>query len=70
MATADKPAAIPQEDLNALQEAINRAVNGTRDPEAARKACEEMDRAREEMRCTYGERNLAVDLIRDSRDEA
>jgi hypothetical protein len=70
MATAEKPAAIPQEDLDALQEAIDRAAKGIRDPEAARKACEEMDRAREEMRRTCGERNLAVDLIRDSRDEA
>lgn len=70
MATAEKAAAIPQEDLDALQEAIDRAANGIRDPEAARKACEEMDRAREEMRRTYGERTLAVDLIRDSRDEA
>jgi hypothetical protein len=70
MATAEKPAPIPQEDLDALQEAINRAVNGKSDPEAARKACEEMDRAREEMRRTHGERNLAVELIRDSRDEA
>jgi hypothetical protein len=70
MATAEKPAAIPQEDLDALQQAIDRAVKGIRDPDAARKACEEMDRAREEMRRTYGERNLAVELIRESRDEA
>ena len=70
MATAEKPAAIPQEDLDALQQAIDRAVKGIRDPDAARKACEEMDRAREEMRRTHGDRNLAVELIRDSRDEA
>jgi hypothetical protein len=69
MATAEKPAAIPQEDLVALQEAVDRAVKGIRDPKAARRACEEMDRAREEMRRDYGERDLAVDLIRESRDE-
>ena len=69
MATAERPTTIPQEVLDALQEAITRAVKGIRDPEAARQAREEMDRAREEMRRTYGERNLAVDLIRESRDE-
>ena len=70
MATAEEPATIPQADLDALQEAIDRAVKGVRDPEAARRACEEMDRAREEMRRNFGERRLAVDLIRESRDEA
>ena len=69
MATVERPAAIPQQDLDALQEAIDRAVRGIRDPEAALRACEEMDQAREAMRRTHGERNLAVDLIRESRDE-
>jgi hypothetical protein len=69
MATAEDPAAISQKDLDALQEAIDRAVKAIRDPKAARRACEEMDQAREEMRRDYGERNLAVDLIRESRDE-
>ena len=32
MATAENPAAISQEDLDALQEAIDRAVKGIRDP--------------------------------------
>jgi hypothetical protein len=70
VATAAQPAAIPQEDLDALQSTIGRAARGIRDPEAARKACEEMDRVRGEMRRDRGERNLSVDLIRDSRDEA
>lgn len=69
MATAEDPAAISQKDLDALQEAIDRAVKGIRDPKAVRRACEEMDQARAEMRREYGERNLAVDLIRESRDE-
>jgi hypothetical protein len=69
MAIAEKPAVIPQEDLDALQEAIDRVVQGIRDPNAARRACEEMDEAREEMRREFGERDLAVDLIRESRDE-
>jgi len=70
MATIEQPKAIPNEDLVPLQEAIDRAVKGVRDPEAARNACAEMDHAREDMRCKYGDRNLAVDLIRKSRDEA
>jgi hypothetical protein len=70
MATAQKPPPIPHEDLDKLREAIDRAVKGIGDPDAAREACDEMDRAREEMRRTHGERNLAVDLIRESRDEA
>jgi hypothetical protein len=69
MAIAETPVAIPQEDLDALQEAIDRVVHGIRDPEAARRACEEMNQAREEMRREYGEPDLAVDLIRESRDE-
>ena len=35
MATAEKPEAISQEDFDALQEAIDRAVKGIRDPKAA-----------------------------------
>jgi hypothetical protein len=69
MAIAEKPEAIPQEDLDALQESIDRVVRGIRDPKAARRACEEMDQAREEVRREYGERDLAIDLIRESRDE-
>ena len=69
MAIIEVPFASLQEDVDSLQEAIDRAVKGIRDPEAARKACEEMDRAREGMRLKFGERNLAVDLIRESRDE-
>jgi hypothetical protein len=69
MAIIEVPFASLQEDVDSLQEAIDRAVKGIRDPEAARKACEEMDRAREGMRLRFGERNLAVDLIRESRDE-
>ncbi len=69
MAIVEVPLASLQEDVDSLQEAIDRAVKGIKDPAAARRACEEMDRAREEMRLKFGERNLAVDLIRESRDE-
>lgn len=39
-----------------------------RDPEVVRKACEEMDAAREEIRKRIGIVNVAVDLIREARD--
>jgi len=52
------------------EEAVNRILHGTRDPEAMRRACERMDRMREEMRQRVGEVEFAVDLIRESRDEA
>jgi hypothetical protein len=34
-----------------------------------RQACERMDRMREETRRRHGEMNVAVDLIRETRDE-
>lgn len=69
MATIEKASVGSKEDMLSLQEAIDRAVRGVRDPEATRRACEEMDRARDEMRRNFGDRILAVDLIRESRDE-
>ena len=37
--------AIPPELMAELQEAVDRAIKGIRDPEIMRKACEEMDRS-------------------------
>jgi len=55
-------------DLTAeLQEAANRAASGVRDAEAMRKACERMDRMREENRERFGVQDIAVELIRDAR---
>jgi hypothetical protein len=53
-----------------LEEPVSRLVHGTRDPETMRKACERMDRMREEMRQRVGEVEFAVGLIRESRDQA
>jgi hypothetical protein len=52
-----------------LQEAIDRLIRGERDPEAMRKACERMDQMREELRARIGTVEVAVDLIRDARDQ-
>ena len=51
-----------------LQAALDRLSRGIRDPEAARKSRERMDRVREENRKRLGVQNIAVDLIRESRD--
>lgn len=60
---------IPPELMAEVQAAVDRAVAGIRDPEAMRLACERMDRLREELHQKFGEMNIAVDLIREGRDE-
>jgi hypothetical protein len=67
MATAQKPTPINVDPE--LQAAVDRALAGLRDPEAMRQAAERMDRMREEMRQRVGNVNLAVRLIRETRDE-
>ena len=52
-----------------VQAAIDRALEGVRDPDSIRQAAERMDRMREEMRARVGNVNLAVPLIRETRDE-
>ncbi|MFN0055759.1 MAG: hypothetical protein ACKV0T_26750 [Planctomycetales bacterium] len=51
-----------------IDEAVERVVKGVRDPEAARLACERMDRDREELRKRIGTIEVAVELIRDARN--
>lgn len=53
--------------MGQLEEAVRRAASGVRDVEAMQKACERMDRMREENRKRFGIQNVAVDLIRDAR---
>ncbi len=60
---------IPSEILAELQQAAERAAEGIRDPEIMRQACARMDQMREELRREHGEMNIAVDLIREIRDE-
>jgi hypothetical protein len=52
-----------------LQEAADKAAKGIRDHDAMRRACERMDAAREELRRRVGTLDVAVELIRDARDE-
>jgi hypothetical protein len=54
-----------------LQEACDRLAQGlTFNADEKAEACERMDRMREENRRLFGETNLAVELIRQARDNA
>jgi hypothetical protein len=61
---------VPPQLMADLEDAARYAASGVRDPEVMRRACERMDRMREELRKKVGEMNVAVDLIREVRDEA
>lgn len=69
MATVPKSPTIPPETLAEMQERAERAAGGLRDPEDARRACERMDRMREELRQRIGETDIAVELIREARSQ-
>jgi hypothetical protein len=75
MTMEDLPMDQPQDDsqftpeiMAELQAAIERAVNGIRKPEAMRKACERLDRTREEIFRRNGLLDFAVPTIRAPRD--
>ncbi len=61
--------AISAELIAALQESLARAATGIRNPATMRKAREEMNRMREELRQKIGTVEVAVDLIRDARNQ-
>jgi hypothetical protein len=52
-----------------LQEIADRAARGIRDPQEMRKAIDEMNQAREELRKKIGIVSVAVDLVREARDQ-
>jgi hypothetical protein len=68
MDESEEPAGFAPEIMAELQEAIDRAMKGIRDPEAMRKACERMDRTREEIYRRNGRLDFAVPTIRALRD--
>jgi hypothetical protein len=69
MATVEKSPAIPTDLLTEMQERAERVLKGVRDPADAQRACERMDRMREELRQKLGETDLAVELIREARNQ-
>jgi hypothetical protein len=63
-------AAIPEEIKAQLRQTLDDLVKGIRRPDKMKAACERMDRMREENRKLFGEQNIAVELIRQTRDQA
>ena len=61
---------ILREVMAELEEAARRAAAGVRDPEAMRRACERMDRIREENRQRFGEAEIMADLEEVARQAA
>ena len=59
---------IPPELLAELQRALELAAKGVRDPEAMRRACEDMDRLREQIFQREGILDIGVPAIRALRD--
>jgi hypothetical protein len=51
-----------------LQAAADRAAKGVRDPQLMVKACERMDRLREEIRQKHGILDIGVPAIRELRE--
>jgi hypothetical protein len=70
MPTIERESAITPELMAELRERAERAARGLIDPETRRIARERMDRMREDFRRRHGEVNLAVELIREARDDA
>ncbi len=68
--TETSPGIFPEDVKAALQQALDDLSKGIRDPEKAKAACEHMDRLREENRKLFGETDIAVQLIRETRDNA
>lgn len=52
-----------------LEESLERAAGGKRDPEKMRKALDELSRSREDTRKKIGTVDISVELIRDARDQ-
>jgi hypothetical protein len=59
---------IPPKLLAELQRALELAAKGVRDPEAMRRACEDMDRLSEEIYRREGLLDIGVPAIRALRD--
>jgi hypothetical protein len=69
MSANETAATIPPDLAAQLQEALDDLAKGIRRPEKMQAACERMDRLREENRRLFGEQNIAVELIRQTRDQ-
>jgi hypothetical protein len=66
MSTAEKSSAV----LSDLDYAIQLIITGKKDPEFGARVQAETEQIIEEIRREHGVLNIAVDLIREARDEA
>jgi hypothetical protein len=60
---------VPPQLVHDVEQALELAAKGVRDPEKMRQAREDMNRMREELRLRIGTVEAAVDLIRDARNQ-
>lgn len=60
---------VDAETIPGLSAILSSATSSARDPETMRKAREEMNRMREELRKRIGTVEVAVDLIREARNQ-
>ena len=60
---------ISPELLAQMRDAAIKAMSPARDPDAMKKACERMDRMREEVQKQHGILDIGVPAIREARDE-
>ena len=68
MTKNDSNSIISSEIMSELQAAADRAAKGIRDPVTMSKACERMDKLREEIRKKHGILDIGVPAIRELRD--
>ncbi|HQU44018.1 MAG TPA: hypothetical protein PK867_14460 [Pirellulales bacterium] len=61
--------AVSPELIQRLQEQMEKVAKGIRDPQEMRQALENMNRTREELRQRTGTVDVAVNLIRDARNQ-
>jgi hypothetical protein len=70
MNSAETGVIFTREFVTEFQEAVDDLAKGIRRPLKTQAACERMDMLREENRRLFGEQDTAVELIRQTRDQA
>ena len=70
MSSTNTSTGLSPELAAALDDALRNAMTGNQDSEAMRQACDEQDRLREALRQKVGDLNVAVELVREVRDDA
>jgi hypothetical protein len=67
--TETKPTSSSPDLFTKMDEAARIAMSNVRDPDVMRQACKQMDHLREENRKSFGIQNIAVELVREIRDQ-